>query len=518
MSRCCALLFVLSSYACGPGSAATPVDAGSGVDATVPDASPDAATGGSQTIQLSVDGARAIATHTEHYLSFTVDTDRLITVMPWDSPRLRRMTQELAPAIMRVGGSKADLVYYDLSDDPVADPPAPYRYVMTKAQFDAACDFATAVGLEIMFTLNAGDGPRDLEGRWTPDAARALVEHAQSIGCPVTVWELGNEVSSFAAADIGEVSPEQYGDDFVTARAMLDDVGSTARLGGPASFYLAGMGEATFHAGFLPESVAAAHSVLDIVTWHYYPTQATGCGLGIPTGTWDTLLQPRPLDDVLSWAAEVEQARDDGAPGAEVWLDETGHAVCGGQEEVSDRFVAGLWWLDELGQLARRDQQVIARQSLTGGDYHLMENDTLVPYPDYFNSVLWRRLMGAGVLARPEATVTEDPTGRADPSLVRLYAQCTPDRPGAVTVLAINLSQDLDTTLAFANGGATRELYLLTADDPVSEHVSLNDTELAVAEDGSPPAMDPVAATDVVLPPISYAFVVLPDAAASACP
>ncbi|HEX8950204.1 MAG TPA: glycoside hydrolase, partial [Polyangia bacterium] len=81
------------------------------------------------------------------------------------------------------------------------------------------------------------------------------------------------------------------------------------------------------------------------------------------------------------------------------YIDETGNAQCGGAPGISDAFAGSLWWLDELGRLARRGTPVVVRQSLSGADYGLLREPSLDPRPDYFASLLWRRLMGRRVLA-----------------------------------------------------------------------------------------------------------------------
>jgi hypothetical protein len=470
-----------------------------------------------------------IAETGDRFLSFTVDTDRLrlrasgSAGIDFEAPRLRRLVQELSPAVMRIGGSVADTIYYDL-DDALTTPPAPYLQILRGSTWDAACELALDLDLQIAFTLNAGDGTRDAEGRWTSDAARAFIERSRAMDCPVTVWELGNEVSSWwAELDIDFTpTPEEYAADFLVARALLDELDPDAKLAGPASAYWPRYGEVGSPETFLPDFLGEAGPLVDVVTWHYYPTQSERCPVppSIPARE-ETLLDPATFDEMLVWAAVVEGARDASAPQAEVWLGETANAQCGGQEGLSDRFVAGLWWLDELGLLAKRGQRVVARQSLDGGRYHLIDAETLEPYPDYFNSILWRRLMGPAVLeARVLSFPATEPDAGAglDPARVRLYAHCTPGRTGAVTVLALNLHEAAAVPLSFLGAGAARELYLLTADDRLGTDVELNGTVLAVAEDGSPPAIAPVAATDPIeLPATSYAFVVLPDADAPAC-
>jgi heparanase 1 len=467
----------------------------------------------------------------ERFLSFAVDSSQVVgghwwagdgqsaggvsqeLTDPYDfsRPRLRQLAAALAPAFLRIGGSEADKLYYDLSDAPVDEAPEGYEFVLDRATWSGAAEFARAMGFDLMFTLNAGPGPRDADGQWTPDNARALLEYAVARHDPVGVWELGNEINGYQLV-FGpgfRVDGEQYAADFATLRALVDEVDRTARLAGPASAFWPVVGEM---AAVLPGFLRYGGQLTDIVSWHYYPTESRRCPLAVRKARPDTMLRARYLDEVTRWSTHVGELRDEYAPNAQSWLGETGHAQCGGEPGVSDRYGAGFWWLDELGLMAREGVPVVVRQTLSGSDYGMIDDATLRPNPDYWNSVLWKRLMGPRVLA---ATV--------DPGVnVRTYAHCTPGRPGAVTLLALNLNETDAIALRIKpRASEDLELYLLTSSGATSPDVLLNGELLEVTEpDGVLPPLDPLAVAGgraIELPALSYAFVLLPDAAPAAC-
>jgi heparanase len=336
--------------------------------------------------------------------------------------------------------------------------------------------------------------------------ARRLLEYTRARACPVAVWELGNEINGFVIAHGFALRGADYAADMAVARAMVDEVDPDALLAGPADIYWPVWGEIV---STLPAFLATGGGLVDIVTWHYYPQQSSKCEIASRRAAVDTLLDPRNLDEISRWAEEVESLRDAHAPRAAVWLDETGHALCGGEPGLSDRFVTGFWWLDQLGLVAARGQPVVVRQTLTGGRYQLIDNASLAPSPDYFNSLLWKRLMG-------ERSLRAVASGGG---LLRVYAHCTPARPGAITALAINLDPERKVQLSFDGIPGEREVYLVTGPDLISAELRLNGVSLAVADDGSVPPLPAAEGQDpVVVPPLSYAFVVLPAAAAPACP
>jgi heparanase 1 len=258
---------------------------------------------------------------------------------------------------------------------------------------------------------------------------------------------------------------------------------------------------------FYPEFMSLGAANIDLVTWHYYPQQSGRCPFRSREAEPGLLFDPENLDEVAVWAAAVEAERTQRAPQIPVWLGETGHAQCGGEPGLSDAYEASLWWLDQLGLIARRGQPVVIRQTLSGGSYGLIDEATLAPNPDYWATLLWRRLMGPVVLA-----------ATSDDTTVRVYAHCAAGRPGAVTLLAINLDAK-QAAVVSADIGSSAELYLATAETPAARTMSVNGSELAVDGDGAPvePVSRPGATSRIELPPLSFAFVVVPDADAASC-
>ena len=475
----------------------------------------------------------AVATVDERFLAVAVDSAQVVGAPFWappdagaisgqiagppydfTRPKLRALAAALAPTYLRIGGTTADDVYYDTSDTPVTTPPQPYQYVMTRAQWDAVNDFASATGMRVLFTINAGPGPRDASLAWTPDNARTLLQYTAGKGYPVALWELGNEVNAFPFAHglSFKISPQQLASDVAVARSLVAATTPGVPLGAPSSAYWPALGEVI---PFYPAFMDAGGGSIDVVTWHYYPMQSDRCPVATRRADAGLMFDPATLDEIDTWAAETEM----GGQGKPVWLGESGNAQCGGEPGLSDTFTAGFWWLDELGRVARRGEQVVVRQTLSGSDYGLIDDATLAPRPDYWTSVLWRTLMGTRVL---------DATSGGDP-LLRLYAHCAragaPNQAGGAVALAVvNLDRETGVELALdALGGDGADVYVLTG-DLTSTSVALNGTTLVEGTDGSLPPLAPAhvarddAALRVRFPPASYGFVVLPGAAAAACP
>ena len=420
-----------------------------------------------------------------------------------DAPRLRTLARALAPGLLRIGGSEADKVYYDLS---AAPGPAPQGYgsVLTAARWADIAEFSTAVGFDLFFTLNAGPGPRNADQVWTATQSAALVRHAVERGDPVYAWELGNEINAFQVIHGLDfrIDAPTYAADVARARRMLDSAAPGLRLAGPSSAFWPELGEFN---PILPDFMARAGDQLDIITWHYYPLQSRRCALAVRRADADRAVDPEVLEEVDRWAAQVEQLRDAHAEGRPIWLGETGHAQCGGEPALSDTYRAGFWWLDQLGRIARRGQPITVRQTLLGSDYGLIDDATLEPRPDYWSAVLWQRSMGPRVLSA-ELTPLD--------ARLTVYAHCHPDTPNALTLVAVNPSPR-GAFLRLDPAAPTVRAFRLTGDPNDPSGVRLNGRRLRVDADGALPALEGVierldpARPEVWVPGESYGFYVL---------
>lgn len=195
--------------------------------------------------------------------------------------------------------------------------------------------------MDVFFTLNAGPGPRDVN--------RALIEVAAERQDPIAVWELANEINAFQVVHgLGfRISGEQYADDLKTARALVDELMPDALLAGPSSAYWPELGEVF---PVQEDALRQGGDALDLTTWHYYPQQSRRCPIASRQASVGVTMNPVAPDEIDQWADEVEEIRNMYAPGAPVWLGESGSAQCGGEPGVSDVFASGFWWLDHCAR------------------------------------------------------------------------------------------------------------------------------------------------------------------------
>ena len=458
---------------------------------------------------LQIDFVGEVAEVDERYLSVALDLgqvagtqfwnpdgtsdDMETDVDPYDFDRsgLVTLADALAPALLRIGGTEADRLYYALDGAELDELPEGYETVLSADRVDGFGEFALETGMDLLFTLNAGPGPRNESGEWTEHQATALMRYVAEQGYPVVAWELGNEPNAWPLVFGESVSSEQYGLDMITLAAARDEHSPGAQVLGPATAYWPVTGE---FIEYLPGAVEAAGAALDVATWHYYPTQSDRCPAASRPAELETLVEPANLDEVLVWSGQVAQALADADSDAQMWLGETGSAQCGGQPGVSGRWATSFWWMDQLGLLATQNNKIMVRQTLSGSDYGLVNDDTLEPTPEYWLSLLFKRHMGSSVL---EVEVAE-----AEPSL-RVYAHCHPEE--GVGLLALNLGTspvDLD---------VVGEMWILEAADLDSSEVLLNGETIEWSGQGPLPALEGEFGRMLRLPGYGIAFAQIVD-------
>lgn len=471
-------------------------------------------------VKVSVDTSTVVRTVDERYLSFAIDTSAVVggrwwdpkaegsefgsgtvkaPVFDFDRSRLDALTRALAPAFLRIGGSEADKVFYDMAEQE-ADV-SRYDSVLTRHQWDAVCRFAKRNGLDLVMTLNAGPSARDAQGRWRSTNAEALLEYSRAHRCEVAHWELGNELNLFWYVHglSEQVAVDQYVRDLVQLRRLVERTFPESLVSGQSAAFWPILGEPLgFFFGFQTPYAQRGGAHTDTFGWHYYPQQSRRGPIASRRAAPGRLLHPENLDEAAYWARRNAALRDEYCPGCPLWLGETGHAQFGGEPGLSDRYLASLWWLDQLGLLAVHAHDVVVRQTLSGSNYQLITEDTLKPLPDYWASLLWKRLMGREVLA-----------ARVQGSdRVRVYAHRAPNGID-VTLLVINLHPRRPVKVQGAQFGRDARLYEVTSADLFGTEVRLNGEPLVMRDDTTLPRLRaaPVP-TELVVHPLSYTFVV----------
>ncbi|XP_071116312.1 hyaluronoglucuronidase-like [Haliotis cracherodii] len=157
----------------------------------------------------------------------------------------------------------------------------------------------------------------------------------------------------------------------------------------------------------------------------------------------------------------------------------------------------------------------VLRQSYYGKNYSLIEMNSFEPYPDYWLTLLYKRLVGNKVLS-----VQTNSTNS-----FRVYAHCANQnsvynyKPGSVVVYIINVNI-YTTVVTFPQFQKNMDLFWLRPEfiELTSRNVTLNGKRLDYVNN-TIPHMPPQKAYGglLMLPARTFGFAVFPDADVDIC-
>ena len=383
------------------------------------------------------------------------------------------------------------------------------NFTMMTKDADDFFTFARVSGLNIIFGLNVL--LRDSNTRhWNSTNAEELMKYitSRSFRCG---WELGNEPIDLQPLTNKTITGEELASDFKILRKLLNDHPEYGHMiVGPD---ISSPWRPPIRNKFLKEFLSNINGSIDGLTYHQYYMDNRQ-----PVSKF---YDPDTLDDLITEIQQVQGImKESGASSLKLWLGETSSAYGGGVPGVSDSYIAGFMWLDKLGIAARLQHNVVIRQTFYGGSYSLINTKTLDPFPDYWSSFLYKKLVGSRVL--------EVHDGLSLGRTVRVYAHCTSERSrydtGSLVLIALN-TQHSDVQLVLTNGLEKLPVhqYLLTPgqhNNLTSQTVRLNGKLLQMVNDTFLPNVEPktiIPPDDIILPPVSYGFFVIPEAKVDAC-
>jgi len=423
--------------------------------------------------------------------------------------RLRKLAAALGPAYVRSSGNVADGTYFHDSDAAApSKPPKGFEAVLTRKQWKGLIDFAHETNSQIVTSFAVTGGTRDANGRWTTDQARKLIAYTKSAGGEIVAAEFFNE-PTLGPQGIGGLPPgydaENFARDYAIFLPFARSAAPDMLILGPSA---TGEGPIKLLSGDLIETSelfsATPRPEFDAFSYHAYGASSLRCkSPGKLTTTKDAALSEEWLSRTERTYQFYAGLRDRYEPGKEIWITEAGETSCGG-DPWAKTFLDSFRYLDQLGRLARHGVHTIMHNTLAVSDYGLLDRATMMPRPNYWAALLWRRLMGTTVL---DAGVHEG---------AHLYAHCRHGVRGAVTLLVINTNRTATATLRLPASG---ERYTLAADDLQDGTVKLNGAALELGPGDELPRLAAVSspAGSVELAPATITFLTIEDAKNPAC-
>lgn len=427
--------------------------------------------------------------------------------------RLRKLAAALGPAYVRVSGTWANTTYFHDSDSPAPKtPPKGFGGVLSRQQWKGVVDFARAVDAKLVTSFATGMGTRDAAGVWTPDQARHLLDYTKSIGGSIAAAEYMNEptYAEMGGAPKG-YDAAAYARDFAVFRPFVKQLAPDMIILGPGGvgegFSLAPIGLAGNLVKTEDILKATGAGVFDAFSYHSYGATSKRCAAMGPAS--QTSAEAALSEDLLSRADRIEAfysgLRDTYEPGKPIWLTETADAACGGNPWAST-FLDSFRYLDQLGRLSKRGVQVHMHNTLASSDYGLLDDNTLMPRPNYWAALLWHKFMGTTVLEAGPSPATG----------LELYAHCLAGQPGGVALLAINTDRMTAQSTELATAS---ERYTLSASDLQDGHVQINGIEMKLGTGDAIPQLSGVstASGKQTLAPATITFFTIPNANNSSC-
>ncbi|CAA0810506.1 Heparanase-like protein 3, partial [Striga hermonthica] len=308
-----------------------------------------------------------------------------------------------SPLKIRLGGTLQNKVFYQTTHNNRKCVPfkknALEMFGFTKGclslrRWDELNLFFAKSGALVIFGLNALRGKtiynNKATGLWHSMNAASLIQYTIEKGYNnIFGWELGNELSGDDEIGV-EIDVVEYAYDTIALHQLIKDLYMNVTMKTPLVMAPGGFFNKNWYTQFIDKTVGS----LNVITHHIY-----NVGAGNDRDVLGRILNPSALNNESHVFKELRDAiyfsRN---PAVVSWVGEGGGVWKSGRENVTNKFVFGFWYLDQLGQASIYGTRTYCRQSLIGGNYGLLDTNTFVPNPDYYSALLWHKLMGPGVL------------------------------------------------------------------------------------------------------------------------
>ncbi|XP_023061946.1 inactive heparanase-2 isoform X2 [Piliocolobus tephrosceles] len=304
--------------------------------------------------------------------------------------------------------------------------------ILTARSLDKLYNFADCSGLHLIFALNALR--RNPNNSWNSSSALSLLKYSASKKYNIS-WELGNEPNNYRTMHGRAVNGSQLGKDYIQLKSLLQPI----RIYSRASLYGPNIGRPRKNViALLDGFMKVAGSTVDAVTWQH-------CYIDGRVVKVMDFLKTRLLDTLSDQIRKIQKVVNTYTPGKKIWLEGVVTTSAGGTNNLSDSYAAGFLWLNTLGMLANQGIDVVIRHSFFDHGYNHLVDQNFNPLPDYWLSLLYKRLIGPKVLAVHVAGLQRKPRpGRVIRDKLRIYAHCTNHHNhnyvrGSITLFIINL-------------------------------------------------------------------------------
>ncbi|XP_041986990.1 heparanase-like [Aricia agestis] len=397
----------------------------------------------------------------ENFLSIGIDTSQVQhhNTLDFSNKRFGELAAALAPARVRLGGTLSDLLIFSADENPPlpcqhyvhtsndsAHPPLECFY-LTGSKWTQINEFCKATNLKLLFTFNVL--MRNEHG-WNSHNALEILKYSHEKKYDID-WQLGNEPNSFHHVFNVTITPQVLAHDFKKLRKLLNTNGyKKSLLVGPDT--TRPQEHQPNCLKYMVEFLGNGSHSISVRSWHQYY-------LNSRTATLEEFWNPKTFD-LLKEQIETMQSHTKDYNNIPMWLTETSTSYGGGAPGLSNTYAGSPLWVDKLGLAARYNITSVFRQSFYGGNYSMIDHD-FEPLPDWWISVLYKKLVGSKVL---------NLTCKCS-QYQRMYAHCANTKytsdPTAITIYAVNLQLEKAKFLlngtAFKSNNLDIDEYIISA-------------------------------------------------------
>ncbi|KAK1904993.1 Inactive heparanase-2 [Dissostichus eleginoides] len=372
---------------------------------------------------------------------------------------------------------------------------------------DKLYNFADCAGLHLILGVNALH--RNPDNSWNTSSTLSLLKYGAGKKYNIS-WELGNEPNAYRSMVGRAVNSTQLAQDHNKLRTLLQSVRYYHR----AHLYGPNAGRPRKNAILLLDGCSYVATLL----------------YGRQSEQVEDFLKTRLLDTLTEQINKVTKVVNTHSPGKKVWLGGLGPAWAGGINNLSDTYAAGFLWVNALGMAAVQGIDVVLRHSFFDYGYTHLVDQNFNPLPDYWFSLVYKRLVGPRVLAVRVAGLQRKPQpGRVIRDKLRIYAHCTSYYNhnyvrGSITIYIINLHRSRKKIkLAGTLRNNIVHQYLLQpygTDGLRAKYVQLNGEKLLMVDNETFPELKPKtlrAGRTIAMPPMTIGFYVIKNINAYAC-
>ncbi|CAG5131008.1 unnamed protein product, partial [Candidula unifasciata] len=334
--------------------------------------------------------------------------------------------------------------------DPCKNKEAGSDFVLRGNQWQIFNANVAKVGWSLLLGLE--NTKRRADGSWDSSLAELLLNYSSSKDIPIGYFHLGNEPNLYPVQIKLTIVPKTLVEDYKMLKGLLIkyQLYAASKLYGPDVTTLDKHSTAR---NYLTQFLAAGgENVVDAISLHHYYCKNNA-------SMWE-FLNPSSLESLrssLEIGKTLVQVTTNPLP---LILSETSSCAGGGAPNLSGRYLAGFLWLDKLGLSALYGVKQVFRQSFfSGAAYSLVLISDATPQPDYYLSVLFKRLVEG-----PVFTVNLNPPNQK----LRVYANCAKQgkyTPGDLVIYYLNLEETPAVLSLDQFQDADLDLYMLTPGD-----------------------------------------------------